>query len=58
LPFKGHDVPAWLRLPIDHVFSRGGPVVIAAGVGPALGSDHLPLEAAVAWPHAATAAAP
>ncbi|WP_395019385.1 endonuclease/exonuclease/phosphatase family protein [Dongia sp.] len=58
LPIKGRDVPEWLRLPIDHVFSRGGPVVIAAEVGPELGSDHLPLMATVAWPHAATAAAP
>jgi endonuclease/exonuclease/phosphatase (EEP) superfamily protein YafD len=55
LPIHGLDVPDWLRLPIDHVFSRGGPVVVAAEVGPELGSDHLPLVATVAWPHDETA---
>jgi endonuclease/exonuclease/phosphatase (EEP) superfamily protein YafD len=58
LPFHGIDVPQWLRLPIDHVFSRGGPVVIAAEVGPELGSDHLPLMTTVAWPRQTTASAP
>jgi len=58
LPIKGQDVPEWLRLPIDHVFSRNGPVIIAAEAGPELGSDHLPLMTTIAWPHAATAAAP
>jgi endonuclease/exonuclease/phosphatase (EEP) superfamily protein YafD len=58
LPIKGHDVPQWLRLPIDHLFSRGGPLVIATETGPELGSDHLPLVTTVAWPHAATALAP
>ncbi|GAB2177869.1 endonuclease/exonuclease/phosphatase family protein [Dongia sp. agr-C8] len=58
LPIAGHDVPDWLRLPIDHVFSRGGPLVTAAEVGPELGSDHLPLMTTVAWPNAATASVP
>jgi endonuclease/exonuclease/phosphatase (EEP) superfamily protein YafD len=58
LPIHGLDAPGWLRLPIDHVFSRGGPVVVSAETGPELGSDHLPLMATVAWPHAVAAAAP
>lgn len=45
LAYAGLDVPALLRLPIDHVFTRDGPVVVEAGTGPALGSDHLPLVA-------------
>lgn len=46
----GMDVPEWLRLPIDHVFVRGGPVVASAETGPMLGSDHLPVLAVVALP--------
>jgi endonuclease/exonuclease/phosphatase (EEP) superfamily protein YafD len=48
--YHGFDVPAWLRLPIDHLFTRGGPVIANAGTGPKLGSDHLPLLAVVALP--------
>lgn len=47
----GLDVPEWLRLPIDHVFTRGGPVVASAEIGPELGSDHLPLLAVIALPN-------
>jgi endonuclease/exonuclease/phosphatase (EEP) superfamily protein YafD len=46
----GYDVPEWLRLPIDHLFTRGGPVIASAEIGPELGSDHLPLLAVVALP--------
>ncbi|MDQ7249203.1 endonuclease/exonuclease/phosphatase family protein [Dongia sedimenti] len=55
LPIHGIEAPQWLRLPIDHLFSRGGPVIIAAELGPELGSDHLPLMARVAWPPATRA---
>jgi len=48
----GLDVPEWLRLPIDHLFTRGGPVIASAEVGPKLGSDHLPVLAVVALPAA------
>ena len=34
LPINGLDVPQWLRLPIDHVFSRGGPIVHRGGGRP------------------------
>ncbi len=50
LPYRGISVPEWLRLPIDHLFARGGPVIASAGVGPKLGSDHLPMLAVVALP--------
>jgi endonuclease/exonuclease/phosphatase (EEP) superfamily protein YafD len=46
----GYDVPEWLRLPIDHLFTRGGPVIASAEIGPKLGSDHFPLLAVVAFP--------
>jgi endonuclease/exonuclease/phosphatase (EEP) superfamily protein YafD len=49
-PIHGYEVPDWIRLPIDHVLSRGGPVVVSAEAGPELGSDHLPLLTSVAWP--------
>jgi endonuclease/exonuclease/phosphatase (EEP) superfamily protein YafD len=43
--------PTWawsiLRLPIDHVFVRGKPRVTKIGLGPDVGSDHLPVEAEV-----------
>ena len=48
IPIDGYRLPAWLRLPIDHILARGGPVVISAKTGPKLGSDHLPLLATVA----------
>ena len=50
IPIRGLTVPDWLRLPIDHIFSRDGPVVTVAEIGPVLGSDHLPLLATVSWP--------
>lgn len=41
--------PSWasapLRLPIDHVLTRGKAVVTSLEAGPVLSSDHLPLEA-------------
>jgi endonuclease/exonuclease/phosphatase (EEP) superfamily protein YafD len=58
LPIYGQAVPEGLRIPIDHVFARGGLVVLSAEAGPKLGSDHLPLMTTVAWPHASTASAP
>jgi endonuclease/exonuclease/phosphatase (EEP) superfamily protein YafD len=43
--------PTWawsiLRLPIDHVFVRGKPQVTKIGLGPNVGSDHLPVEAEI-----------
>jgi len=41
--------PSWasapLRLPIDHVLTRGKVVLTSLSAGPALSSDHLPLQA-------------
>lgn len=41
--------PSWgsapLRLPIDHVLTRGQVVLTGLATGPVLSSDHLPLEA-------------
>ncbi|WP_459858046.1 endonuclease/exonuclease/phosphatase family protein [Dongia sp. agr-C8] len=52
---RGHYLPSWptfmpqvLRLPIDQVFVRGGVQATALRLGPAVGSDHLPVEAEVA----------
>jgi len=52
---RGHYRPSWpswiwpiFRLPIDHVFVRGGPRVADLRLGPAVGSDHLPIEAEIA----------
>jgi endonuclease/exonuclease/phosphatase (EEP) superfamily protein YafD len=56
LPIRGLAIPDWLRLPIDHIFSRGGPIITAAEVGPELGSDHLPLLVTVSWPQDGAAA--
>jgi endonuclease/exonuclease/phosphatase (EEP) superfamily protein YafD len=36
------------RIPIDHVFARGKAHVIDTALGPAIGSDHLPLIAKIA----------
>ena len=40
-------VPAFLRLPIDHVLARGALKVTQMETGPALGSDHLPVAARI-----------
>jgi endonuclease/exonuclease/phosphatase (EEP) superfamily protein YafD len=52
---RGHYLPSWptfapliLRLPIDHVFLRGGLQMTGIRLGPSVGSDHLPVEAEVA----------
>jgi endonuclease/exonuclease/phosphatase (EEP) superfamily protein YafD len=52
---RGHYLPSWptftwpiFRLPIDQVFVRGGLQVTRMGLGPSVGSDHLPVEAEVA----------
>jgi endonuclease/exonuclease/phosphatase (EEP) superfamily protein YafD len=37
--------PAFLRLPIDHVLSRGALRVLRMSTGPEVGSDHRPVEA-------------
>lgn len=43
--------PAWgwtpMRLPIDHILTRGGAQLLSTRTGPDVGSDHLPLEAVV-----------
>ncbi len=51
---RGHYLPSWptfmpqvLRLPIDQVFVRGGVQATVLRLGPAVGSDHLPVEAEV-----------
>ena len=45
--------PVWLpplvRLPLDHVWVRGRTTLLRAGLGPRLGSDHLPLVAEIGW---------
>jgi endonuclease/exonuclease/phosphatase (EEP) superfamily protein YafD len=45
--------PIWLpplvRLPLDHVWVRGRVSLLRAGLGPRLGSDHLPLVAEIGW---------
>lgn len=45
--------PAWapwpLRLPLDHVLSRGHLVVAGFTAGPEIDSDHLPLAAEIGW---------
>ena len=40
------------RIPIDHVFASSDVVVIRRAVGPDLGSDHFPVEAALRLPFA------
>lgn len=45
--------PIWLpplvRLPLDHIWVRGRVTLLKAGLGPRLGSDHLPLIADIGW---------
>lgn len=52
---QGFLVPSWpawgpgiIRLPIDHIMTRGTPRLISFQPGPNVGSDHLPVEAVVA----------
>lgn len=42
-------LPAFLRLPIDHVLTRGDLVVASFMTGPTTDSDHLPVIAEVGW---------
>lgn len=42
--------PAPLRLPIDHILTRGAPRISDLAVGPDVGSDHRPVEAIVSFP--------
>ncbi|WP_374379786.1 endonuclease/exonuclease/phosphatase family protein [Dongia sp.] len=49
---QGHLAPSWpawapaaLRLPIDHIMTRGAPQILTLAAGPAVGSDHRPVEA-------------
>jgi endonuclease/exonuclease/phosphatase (EEP) superfamily protein YafD len=51
---RGHYLPSWpswawpvFRLPIDQIFVRGAARLSAIRLGPAVGSDHLPVEAEV-----------
>ncbi|HKP23298.1 MAG TPA: endonuclease/exonuclease/phosphatase family protein [Dongiaceae bacterium] len=45
--------PIWLpplvRLPLDHLWVRGRVTLLRVGLGPRLGSDHLPLVAELGW---------
>ena len=50
LPSWPAPLPALLRIPIDHVLVGGDLLVTAPRLGPAFGSDHLPLLAAVQIP--------
>lgn len=43
------DLPAPLRIAIDHCWHDPGLVTMARTVGPAVGSDHRPLEVSLAW---------
>jgi endonuclease/exonuclease/phosphatase (EEP) superfamily protein YafD len=52
---KGDLVPSWpswapafMRLPIDHVMTRGLPQILTLAAGPDVGSDHRPIEAVIA----------
>ncbi len=56
LDSKGDMAPSWpnwlpaaLRLPIDHVMTRGNPRLISLAAGPDVGSDHRPVEAIIAF---------
>ena len=42
-------LPGPLRIAIDHCWHDAGLVTVRRVVGPALGSDHRPLEVALAW---------
>ena len=42
-------LPGPLRIAIDHCWHDAGLVTVRRAVGPALGSDHRPLEVALAW---------
>ena len=53
---RGHYLPSWptfawpiFRLPIDHVFVRGGARMTDLRLGPSVGSDHLPIEAEIGF---------
>lgn len=43
------DLPGPLRIAIDHCWHDRSLVTVTRAVGPALGSDHRPLEVALAW---------
>ena len=51
--FAAPTWPAWawtpLRLPIDHILTRGSPQMLSMTTGPDVGSDHLPVEAVVSF---------
>jgi endonuclease/exonuclease/phosphatase (EEP) superfamily protein YafD len=54
LKSSGRFLPTWptwapplLRVPIDHVYTRGSLRVISINTGPDVGSDHLPVEAEI-----------
>jgi endonuclease/exonuclease/phosphatase (EEP) superfamily protein YafD len=51
---QGFLVPSWpawgpmaIRLPIDHILTRGEARILSFAAGPDVGSDHLPVEAVV-----------
>lgn len=45
--------PCFLRLPIDHILTRGAPRIGSLVAGPDVGSDHRPVEAIVGFPPSA-----
>lgn len=46
--FKEFDAPSWLGSPVDHIAVNRGVGVAHFSLGPATGSDHLPIYADVA----------
>lgn len=51
--FLAQSWPSWgptlIRLPIDHILTRGTPRLISFQPGPDVGSDHLPVEATLSF---------
>ena len=47
-------LPAWLRIPLDHVFASAGFTMLHRRAGEPIGSDHLPIIADLAWPPASS----
>lgn len=45
--FRGRELPRWLGAPVDRLAVKGGVGTDGARIGPAFGSDHLPVYADV-----------